>query len=71
MGGTLCAHTVTLGMLQPHLQGTSPPQVDLSALALCALVVPRHPSASLGQRDHLAAAETAFFCFYLTVKEVD
>jgi len=24
-GGTSDAHTITLGMVQPHLQGTSPP----------------------------------------------
>jgi len=30
-GGTSTIHTITLGMVQLHLQGTSPPQVDLPA----------------------------------------
>ena len=51
-------------MVQPHLQGTSPPQVDLPALTLSTRLVPRHSSASLGWRDHLVAAEdfSLLFC---------
>ena len=62
-GGTLGAHTITLGMVQPHLGVLALPQVDLPALALSAWVVPSHPSASLGQCDSLMAAEDNFFCF--------
>jgi len=32
-GGTLGAHSIIMGMVQLHLWGTSPPQVDLPVLA--------------------------------------
>ena len=49
--------------VQPHLWGTSLPQMESPALDLSAWVVPRHPSVSMGRCDRLVAARDFAFCF--------
>ena len=56
-----CTTIILENIVQPHLQGTHPPQVDFSTVALSTWIVHRHPSASLGQCDGLAAARDFLF----------
>ena len=62
-GGTLGAHTITLSMVQPHLQGTSPPP---GGFASTGSIVPESCpyTPSLGRRDRQAAARDFAFLFF-------